>query len=608
MTRGGDGGHGLVLEARQVARNFGEVHALRGVDLEVHAGEVVGLLGPNGAGKTTLVRIIATLIQRDRGTVSVCGVDPARDPAGVRAHLGLAGQFASVDELLTGQENLELVGRLYGIAEDDCRVRVKALLASLGLEDAAHRRAGTYSGGMRRRLDLGATLIGEPSLLLLDEPTAGLDPRSRLAVWDLIEAIANRGIAVFLTSQDLNEVERLADRVVVIDNGEVVADDHPQTLQRQIGGRVIDVRLDPGAALDDGSLDASAGALAAMGLEPRVDGARRRITANTTGALPAAVAAAQLLIEADVEPTEFALRTPSLEEVFLALTGTIADDDDDEHRDDGRPSGSIPGNPLPARSRPVLTRSAVRDIATVTRRDWTRLLRMPESVFFACVQPVLFVLGLAAVFGDLVENALGEAYIQFLLPGVLVMQVALAAGTTGVGLATDLGSGIIDRFRSLPMAQIAVLAGRTTTDLIRNAIAVVVMVATGFALGFRLEGGAVFGITALAVALFFGYAVTWLFAAVGLAVKDPQTANFIGFAPILIFVYLSSAWVPIETMSPVVQGFARHQPVNVTIEAVRSLAGGSPATAEIIQSLAWSIALILVFGWLSVRQFRTATS
>ena len=586
-----------VLEVRQVARAFGDVDALRGVDLEVHAGEVVGLLGPNGAGKTTLVRIVATLIEPDSGQVSVCGADASTAAGEVRAHLGLAGQFASVDELLTGRENLELIGRLYGIDTTDCRVRVEALLVSLGLSDAADRRVSTYSGGMRRRLDLGATLIGEPSLLLLDEPTTGLDPRSRLELWDLIAGIARRGTGVLLTSQNLEEIERLADRVIVLDNGEVIADGRPETLRRRIGGQVLDV------GVDAEDLDATAQALSAAGFDVRPDRGGRRVTAATTDGIRAAADAARHLIDANREPNEFALRSPSLEEAFLSLTGAAGDGEE------GTDSAVVlGGDPTSVRTRPVTTRSTARDIAVVVGRDWKRLLRTPQSLFFAAAMPVMFVLGLAAVFGDLVEGVVGQDYIQFLLPGVLVMQVTLAAGATGVGLATDLRDGIIDRFRSLPMAQIAVLTGRTTADLVRNALGAAVMVAAGFAIGFRLGGGLPGGIAALGVALFFGYAATWLFAAAGLAVKDPQAANFIGFAPVLLFVYLSSAWVPIETMNDAVQGFARHQPVNVTIEAVRGLANGTGNTGDIVASIAWSIGLIAVFGWLAGRQFRHATA
>ena len=585
-----------VLHVRNVVRSFGAVQALRGVDLDVRAGEVVGLLGPNGAGKTTLVHIIATLLDADGGHVAVCGADVAWQPAEARCHLGLAGQYASVDELLTGRENLELIGRLYGLGDDDCRARSAALIDSLGLAHAAERRVGSYSGGMRRRLDLGATMIGEPALLLLDEPTTGLDPRSRLELWDLIADIAKGGTGVLITSQNLHEIEQLADRAVVLDGGTVIVDDTVDAIRRQIGGQILDV------AIDSEHLDAAASALDHAGFDTRLDQNRRRIVAPTTGGLPSALEAAHTLVGAALEPSEFSLRAPTLEEAFLALTDAPTDPSANDEPD------SIGLRPLPERTRPVATRSGRRDITALIGRDLRRLLRSPQALFFAAVMPVMFVLALTAVFGDLVETVLGDHYIDFLLPGVLVMQITLSAGTTGVGIATDLHHGIIDRFRSLPIAQPAVLIGRTTADLTRNAIGATIMIAAGFAIGYRLHGGVLGGIAALAVALFFGYAITWVFAAVGLAVKDPEAANFIGFAPVLIFVYLSSAWVPIDTMHPAVQGFARHQPVNVTIEAVRSLADGTATATQTIPAIAWSVAILALFAWITTRQFRTVTS
>ncbi len=385
--------------------------------------------------------------------------------------------------------------------------------------------------------------------------------------------------------------------MIVLDRGEVIADDRPPALQRLIGGQVLEVGVDP----DD--LDATVRTLTTAGFDVRSDRGRRRLTAATTEGIRGAASAAQSLIDVKTEPNEFTLRNPSLEEAFLTLTGASLDRDQGSD-DDVRLDGST----TPERTRPAVTRSTTRDIAVVVGRDWKRLLRTPESLFFAAVMPVMFVLGLAAVFGDLVETVVGQDYIQFLLPGVLVMQVTLAAGATGVGLATDLRDGIIDRFRSLPMAQISVLTGRTTADLARNTLAAAVMVAAGFAIGFRFQGGLASGAAALGVALLFGYAATWVFAAAGLAVKDPQAANFIGFAPVLLFVYLSSAWVPIETMNGAVQGFASHQPVNVTIEAVRGLANGSSDAGDIVASIAWSIGLIATFGWLAARQFRHATA
>ena len=585
----------VVLDVIGVEKRFGDVVALSGVDLAVAAGEVVGLLGPNGAGKTTLVRTVATLLVPDAGTVEVCG---SRDPSTIRTNIGLAGQYASVDELLTGRENLELIGRLYGIAARDCASRSSDLLDAIGLEHAADRRVGTYSGGMRRRLDLGATLIGEPALLLLDEPTAGLDPRSRRDLWELVDGIAERGAAVLVTSQHIEEVERLADRVVVLRDGVVIADDAPGALRRRLGGQVLDVRS------DGADLDAAARALVGAGLSPRTDVADGRITAAAGGGVAVAGVAAQALVDAHVEPTELSLRTPSLEEAFFALTGDTGAVDGAADEDDL----AAPSLMAAARTRPVVSRSPIRDIAAVTGRYWKHLLRTPQSLFFATVQPILFVLGLQAVFAGLVEQVVGDDYIQFLLPGVIVMNLVLAAGTTGVGLATDLQEGIIDRFRSLPMAHVAVLAGRTTTDLLRSALALVIMVAAGMAIGFRFQGGIARGAAALALALLFGYAVTWVFAAVGLAVRDPQAATFLGFAPVLLFVYLSSAWVPVDSMDGAVQAFARNQPVNVTIEAVRGLANGTPVTGEVLQSIAWSAALVVAFASIATRQLRRVTA
>ena len=583
------------LDVRGVEKRFGDVVALSGVDLEVDAGEVVGLLGPNGAGKTTLVRTVATLLVPDAGTVEVCG---SGDPSTIRTNIGLAGQYASVDELLTGRENLELIGRLYGIDAQACAARAADLLAAIGLEHAADRRVGTYSGGMRRRLDLGATLIGEPALLLLDEPTAGLDPRSRRDLWDLVDEIAGRGAAVLVTSQHIEEVERLADRVVVLRGGAVIADDVPGELRRRLGGQVLEVRADAG------DVDAAAAALVGAGLSPRTDLPAGRITAAAAGGVAAAGVAAQALVAARIEPTELSLRTPSLEEAFFALTGDVdavagAADPDDV---------AATSLTMTSRTRPVVSHSAIRDVAAVTGRYWKHLVRTPQSLFFATVQPILFVLGLQAVFAGLVEQVVGDDYIQFLLPGVIVMNLVLAAGTTGVGLATDLQEGIIDRFRSLPMAHVAVLAGRTTTDLLRSALALVIMVAAGMAIGFRFQGGLARGAAALAVALLFGYAVTWVFAAVGLAVRDPQAATFLGFAPVLLFVYLSSAWVPVDSMDGAVQAFARNQPVNVTIEAVRGLANGAPVTGEVLQSITWSVLLVVAFASIATRQLRRVTA
>src|SRR4051795_6003670 len=231
------------IETRDLCKYFGDVHAVDGVDLQVPAGSILGLLGPNGAGKTTIVRILTTLLRPDSGTALVAGLDVTRDENDLRSRIGLAGQYAAVDENLTGRENLEMVGRLYHLGKDVARTRATELLAEFDLEDAQDRLVRTYSGGMRRRLDLGAALVAHPPVLFLDEPTTGLDPRSRLALWETIEQQVAGGTTVLLTTQYLDEAARLADSIAVIDHGRVIAEGTSDELKARIGGERVEVRL-----------------------------------------------------------------------------------------------------------------------------------------------------------------------------------------------------------------------------------------------------------------------------------------------------------------------------------------------------------------------------
>src|ERR1700750_74576 len=231
-----------MILAEGVKKSFGSVAALSGVDIGVERGSILALLGRNGAGKTTFVRIVATLLAPDAGSVLVAGVDAVRDAPTVRSVIGLAGQFAAVDEMLTGRENLVLVGRLYGLSRRDARTRAAEVLERLRLTDAAGRLVKTYSGGMRRRLDLGASLTGRPAVLLLDEPSTGLDPRSRAELWSLIEDLVTEGSTVLLPTQYLEEADRLADRVAVVERGKLIAEGTPRELKDRLGGDVLEVR------------------------------------------------------------------------------------------------------------------------------------------------------------------------------------------------------------------------------------------------------------------------------------------------------------------------------------------------------------------------------
>jgi ABC-2 type transport system ATP-binding protein len=321
-----------MIRTSGLVKRYGKVVALDGLDLQVPKGMVLGLLGPNGAGKTTAIRILTTLLEPDEGEVEVAGLNVRTEPGKVRERIGLSGQAAAVDEQLSGYENLEMVGRLYHLGRQRARTRAHELLERFELDEAADRPAKTYSGGMRRRLDLAAALVAEPEVLFLDEPTTGLDPRSRSQMWTTIQELARVGSTVLLTTQYMEEADVLAEAIVVIDRGRKIAEGTPDQLKSKVGGERIEIVLD---SSDDVAAAHRILAVVCDGDEVQVDEQARRVTAAVTDGVVVLRTALQQLGDQGIRAADIGLRRPTLDDVFLSLTGHVAEEVEDPSDVDG---------------------------------------------------------------------------------------------------------------------------------------------------------------------------------------------------------------------------------------------------------------------------------
>jgi ABC transporter DrrB family efflux protein len=449
---------------------------------------------------------------------------------------------------------------------------------------------------MRRRLDLASSLLTRPRILFLDEPTTGLDPRSRNEIWTIVRELVREGTTLLLTTQYLEEADQLADRIAVIDHGRVIAQGTGNELKDRVGGQILEVEL-----ANAGRRDEAATVLAGVGCGAPEPGARLdqlTLPAPRDG-LELIEDAASALRRAGIGVSDLGLRRPTLDDVFLQLTGAPPSED-------GAGPATVASNGVApvktagtrrsvALHRPSVRglRAAIRDASVVTGRNLRHFIRQPQLLIFSTVQPIMFVLLFAYVFGGAVRGSLpgGVKYIDYLLPGIFVQSVAFRATQTAVGLSEDLERGVVDRFRSMPMTRSAVLIGRTVADLVRNVLIIGLMIVVGYLIGFRFHAGLLQALASVAVVSAFGFALSWIFAFVALTVRGAEAAQSAGFVVIFPLVFASSVFVPVSSMPDWLQAFAKVSPVTLATNTARSyaLSGGVPsslgATAAVIAGL-----------------------
>ncbi len=557
------------VQLESLTKTFGQTRALDDVDLRIATGTIYGLLGPNGAGKTTLVRILATLVRPDAGTAVVAGHDLLSDADGVRRSIGLTGQYAAVDDVLTGEENLLMMARLRKLSASAARRRTAELLEEFDLVDAAGRRAGTYSGGMKRRLDLAVSMIERPALLFLDEPTTGLDPRSREQVWATVSQLRAEGVTILLTTQYLEEADRLADLVGVLDGGRIVAEGTPEQLKSTVGAEQVRLEL-----TDRAAYDAARSVFPAAAADPTLltvgiatDGSATSLAAapgdrpappprHPSGRHPAPVARRRLPVP-HRPPRRGLNRSTQMSLTLHSLADRLSD--------------------------------TALDTRVMVTRSVRRSLRDPEAFFTALMLPVILMLLFVYVFGGAMRT--GTSYVDYVVPGLIVLCAGFGAGTTATAVAQDMTNGIVDRFRSMPVSPSSLLTGHVVASLLRNLLATFLVVLVGLAVGWRPTGSPLTGWAPSRVIVLFILALSWLAAAVGLLAGSPEAAN--SMTIVLMFLpYVSTAFVPADTMPSWLQGFAEHQPMTPVIETLRGLWMGTPLDHQPLWAVVWCVGIL----------------
>ncbi len=585
------------IAASGIEKSFGKKKVLNQMDLKIKKGSIHAILGPNGSGKTTLIKVLSTLLKADAGQIKVAGHDITDHPEKVRESISLTGQNASVDEELTGYENLYLFARLLKYPSTEARQRVNELLMAFDLKEAGNRLVKTYSGGMRRRLDIAASIVKVSEILFLDEPTTGLDPRSRNALWAIIRNLARKGTTILLTTQYLEEAEQLADKITVIDEGRIISEGTSDELKASIGRNILHVHLN---GVSHTHLEAVLDNM--KSIVNQVERDNKRISFPVSDQKQAITILGELH-KNNIEVTAFNLSRPDLNEVFLSLTGKKKDDQpgeiqNGEHETEEPQSGESV-NRILEHVQPNKRSGLLGNKFMFGWRNLVKIKHIPEQFMDVLITPIMFTFMFTYLFGGALAGST-KAYLQFFIPGILVQTLTFNAMYAGININNDLTKGIFDRFRSMPIWLPAPLSGIFIGDFFRHLISGSLVLLFGFFLGFRSNADPSAYIFSFLIMIFFAMSISWIFIIMGLTMRSTSAVMSFGWLILMPLVFMSNIFADPLTMPKWLQTFISYNPLAWQVDAVRGLLAGTASAKTIFTALGSSLVISLLLFPLTV--------
>ncbi len=587
----------FAIEASNLGKSFGKTKAIDGLSIQVRKGSIHAILGPNGSGKTTFIRICTTLLKPDQGSILISGHDAVHEAKRVRNMISITGQSTSIDEEMTGSENLYLFARLLGHGSSDARLRVRDLLLFFGLENSGDILVKRYSGGMRRRLDLAASIVRIPEILFLDEPTTGLDPQSRNILWSVIRKLAQLNTTVLLTTQHLEEASQLADRVTVIDLGRVISEGTIDELKSSLGTLNLHININDASVNLDSLLDSSDYYL------HRGSGDGKEISVPVRDHDHAIVLLCKLRGK---RITSFNMAGPSLDEVFLALTGNKTRKEKAPESSGNMNEGGesfIHGIDRILKTPPANHSGMLTHKLMFGWRNLLKVKHIPEQFVDVLITPIMFTFLFTYLFGGVVAGSPRE-YLQFLIPGIMVQTLAFNTAYSGINIHTDITKGIFDRFRTMPVWPPSPLAGIFIGDFFKYLISGIMVLLFGYILGFRAETGLSGYAVSFLIMIAFAMSISLIFIIMGLTMRSTSAVMSIGWLLLTPIVFMSNIYVDPITMPQWMQTFISWNPLSWQVDAVRGILMGEPSVQDIIYALGGSVIIGLILSPVAIMLYK----